>query len=88
MVVSQADDGRIWLDQIPKGIFAEMGEKPERIELVHYAEDTLIPLQPDRGMYLPHAFVGDDGQGRALYMHIGRAIRRAGTSPSATPVRS
>jgi len=88
MVVSQADDGRIWLDQIPKGIFAEMGEKPERIELVHYAEDTLIPLQPDRGMYLPHAFVGDDGQGRALYMHIGRAIRRAGTSPSATPARS
>ena len=51
MVVSQADDGRIWLDQIPKGIFAEMGEKPERIELVHYADDSLIPLQPDRGMY-------------------------------------
>jgi hypothetical protein len=34
-------------------------------------------VQADRGMYLPHAFVGDDGHGRALYLHIGRAIRRA-----------
>lgn len=28
------------------------------------------------GMYMPHAFVGDDGQGRALYLHTGRADRR------------
>ena len=27
-------------------------------------------------MYLPHAFVGDDGTGRALYLHTGRADRR------------
>ena len=43
MVVSQEADGRIWLDQIPKGIFAEMGEQPERNELVHYEGDSLIP---------------------------------------------
>ncbi len=78
LVVSQEADGRIWLDQIPKGIFAEMGEQPERKELVHYEGDSLIPVQADRGMYLPHAFVGDDGHGRALYLHIGRAVRRAG----------
>jgi CubicO group peptidase (beta-lactamase class C family) len=78
MIVSQEDDGRIWLDQIPKGLFAEMGEEPERIELVAYEEDSLIPLKADRGMYLPHAFVGDDGDGHALYLHVGRAIRRAG----------
>ena len=77
MIVSQDDDGRIWLDQVPKGIFAEMGEQPERIELVHYEDDSLIPVQADRGMHMPHAFVGDDGHGRALYLHVGRAIRRA-----------
>ena len=63
MIVSQDDEGRIWLDQIPKGLFAEMGEQPERIELVAYGDDSLIPLRADRGMYLPHAFVADDGAG-------------------------
>ncbi len=29
-------------------------------------------------MHIPHAFVGDDGAGHALYLHIGRAVRRAG----------
>jgi len=76
MTVSQDGDGRIWLDQVPKGIMAEMGEQPERTELVHYEGDMLIPIKADRGMYLPHAFVGDDGHGRAKYLHVGRAIRR------------
>jgi hypothetical protein len=61
----------------PKGVALEMGELPERKELVHYSDDSLIPIEPDRGMHMPHAFVGDDGQGRALYMHVGRAVRRA-----------
>jgi hypothetical protein len=77
LVVTQDDDGRIWLDMTPKGVAKEIGEKAERKELVHYAGDSLIPIEADRGMYLPHAFVGDDGQGRALYLHIGRAVRRA-----------
>jgi CubicO group peptidase (beta-lactamase class C family) len=34
LTVSQDDDGRIWLDQIPKGIFEELGERAERTELV------------------------------------------------------
>ena len=62
----------------PKGIFEEMGEQPERKELVHYKGDSLIPVEPDHGMHMPHAFVGDDGEGHALYLHVGRAIRRAG----------
>jgi hypothetical protein len=78
LVVSQDDDGRIWVEQTPKGILAELGEKPERRELVHYQGDTLIPVQPHDGNHLPHAFVGDDGTGRALYLHMGRAVRRAG----------
>ena len=81
MTVSQDDDGRIWLDQVPKGIMVEMGGQPERNELVHYEADSLIPVKADRGMYIPHAFVGDDGHGRALYLHVGRAIRRADSPP-------
>jgi CubicO group peptidase (beta-lactamase class C family) len=81
MTVSQDADGRIWLDQVPKGLMAEMGGQPERIELVHYEGDSLIPLQADRGMHIPHAFVGDDGHGRARYLHVGRAIRRADDPP-------
>ena len=83
MIVSQDADGRIWIDQIPKGIFVELGGKPEHIELVHYEADSLIPIQADRGMHIPHAFVGDDGHGRALYLHVGRAIRRV-DSPAAS----
>ncbi len=76
LVVTQDDDGRIWIDMTPKGIAQEIGEKAERKELVHYAGDSLIPLEADRGMYMPHAFVGDDGHGRAQYLHVGRAVRR------------
>ena len=76
--VSQDEDGRIWLVQTPKGIFEELGEKPERKELVHYRGDSLIPVEPEHGMHMPHAFLGDDGAGHALYLHVGRAIRRAG----------
>ena len=78
LTVSQDEDGRIWLEQTPKGIFKELGEKPERKELVHYQGDSLIPAEPEHGMHMPHAFVGDDGEGRALYLHVGRAVRRAG----------
>jgi CubicO group peptidase (beta-lactamase class C family) len=78
LTVGQDDDGRIWLTQTPKGLFEELGEKPERRELVHFRGDSLINLEPEHGMHIPHAFVGDDGDGHALYLHIGRAVRRAG----------
>ena len=82
LTVSQDDDGRIWIDVVPKGLMVEMGGQPERSELVHYEGDSLIPVQADRGMYLPHVFVGDDGHGQAQYVHVGRAIRRADGPPS------
>ncbi|GII75257.1 serine hydrolase [Sphaerisporangium rufum] len=78
LTVSQDGDRRIWIEQIPKGAFAEMGGRVERTELVHYRDDMLIPLDADRGMHMPHAFLGDDGTGHALYLHLGRAVRRAG----------
>jgi len=78
LTVSQDDEGRIWIEQIPKGVFIELGGQVERSELVHYRDDMLIPVEPDRGMFMPHAFLGDDGDGHALYLHLGRAVRRAG----------
>jgi len=30
-------------------------------------------------VHLPHVFLGDDGNGRSLYIHSGRATRRAVT---------
>jgi CubicO group peptidase (beta-lactamase class C family) len=78
LTVSQDSDQRIWIEQIPKGLLVEMGERAERSELVHYRDDMLIPVRADRGMHMPHAFLGDDGTGHALYLHLGRAVRRAG----------
>lgn len=70
------DRGRIWLTRAMKGIFAELGPDPDPVELVGWRGDTLLPRTPVMGMYAPHAFVGDDGEGRALYLHSGRADRR------------
>ncbi|MGJ3190363.1 serine hydrolase domain-containing protein [Paenarthrobacter sp. FR1] len=76
VVVSQDAEGRIWLERTPMGVYAEVGDRPEKIELVAMDGDTLLPAQKQFGMHLPHAFVGDDGQGRALFVHTGRADRR------------
>jgi hypothetical protein len=70
------DEGRIWVDRTMKGIFAELGPAPEPVEVVGWADDSLIPVVPTQGVHLPLAFVGDDGSGRALYLHTGRADRR------------
>ena len=79
VVVTQHDDGTVWMDAIPTGALAEeLGEQPERWELVHHADDTLITRERDRGLHRIYAFLGDDGTGQSLYLHVGRAIRRAG----------
>ncbi|MEV5714596.1 hypothetical protein AB0L41_11905 [Amycolatopsis mediterranei] len=78
LTVSQDDDHRIWIEQVPKGIFAKMGGRVERTELVHYRDGMLIPVEADRGMHMPHTFLDDDGTGHALYLHLSRDVRRAG----------
>jgi hypothetical protein len=40
---------------------------------------VLITAEPANGVHAPVVFVGDDGAGRALYLHTGRATRRVGT---------
>ncbi len=76
LTVSQDEDGRVWLEQVPKGAIAELVGQVERNELVRLDGDTLISAQAQHGIHLPHVFVGDDGSGRALYIHSGRAMRR------------
>ena len=76
--ISQDAESRIWMDIKPSGIAEDLGEVPARKELVRYSDESLIPAEADRGMFMPHAFLGDDGEGHALYLHVGRAVRRAG----------
>ena len=75
--ITQDGDGRIWMTETPLGDLAELIGEVEKTELVHLENDTLIPATPRYGIYLPQVFVGDDGSGRSLYIHSGRATRRA-----------
>lgn len=71
------DDGRLWVTSTPRGIVAETGQAvPERYELVRLRDDTFVSAELRYGMHLPLAFVGDDGTGRAKYLHQGRAVVR------------
>ncbi|BCJ28848.1 serine hydrolase domain-containing protein [Actinocatenispora sera] len=74
-VVSQDDEGRIWLERTPKGIFVELGEPVTKLELVSWRGDTMLPREPEHGLHTPHAFVGA-GAGPARYLHTGRADPR------------
>jgi CubicO group peptidase (beta-lactamase class C family) len=86
LTVSQDEAGRIWLEEIPKGVYAEFGDRPERTEHVQLEPDVLIAVQAQEGRHRRHVFLGDDGTGKALYIHAGRATRRAG-APGSTASR-
>jgi CubicO group peptidase (beta-lactamase class C family) len=77
LVVSRDDEGRLWLDETPKGIAVEFGDIPTRTELQPYLADSCIALHPDRGVHRVYAFLGDVGDRRAQYLHTGRAIVRS-----------
>ena len=71
--VSQDEDGRIFIDMIPKGMAIEMGDSDQRSEYVSFGGNRIISLEPTSGMFMPFAFLGDDGEGNARFLHIGRA---------------
>ncbi|MDR7274449.1 serine hydrolase domain-containing protein [Catenuloplanes atrovinosus] len=76
LTVSRDGDGRVWLHDAPKGIFTQLGPPAPAQELVHLTGDTLI-VRDHPGLAHPvYAFLGDDGHGRSLYLHGGRATRR------------
>jgi CubicO group peptidase (beta-lactamase class C family) len=72
--VSGDDRGRLWLERVPLGLAVEAGDEPYRTELLGWQGDSLLPAEPGLG---PVAFLGDDGEGRARYLHTGRADVRA-----------
>ena len=76
-VVTQDQNGAVWLDETPKGLLADMGAEPKRRALLPYGPDTLIVAEPTNGMYELCAFVGATEDGRAQYLHNGRAARRS-----------
>jgi CubicO group peptidase (beta-lactamase class C family) len=80
LVVERDGDGRLWLEQRPRGLMAQLGGQVERTELVHLDGDRFVPLEATLGVHLPHVFLGDDGTGHSLYIHSGRAIRRVPTT--------
>jgi CubicO group peptidase (beta-lactamase class C family) len=78
LIVSQEDDGSVWMDAIPEDdLSKELGEQPERFEIVPRGEDTMVTRERRHGAYRVYAFLGDDGDGRAAYLHGGRAFTRA-----------
>lgn len=74
--ISRTGDGRLWLDRAPHGVVADLGDLPYRTELVTWRGDVLLPVEPEGGVRQPVAFLGDDGTGRASFLHTGRAQRR------------
>ncbi len=77
--VSQDDDGAVWLDVTPiDELSKELGEEPQRWELVRYDGDTLITRKRDIGIHRLMAFLDVDATGRATYLHTGRAHVRSG----------
>ncbi|SNT34199.1 CubicO group peptidase, beta-lactamase class C family [Actinomadura meyerae] len=72
--VSADGQGRLWLEKVPAGLAVELGDEPFRTELLGWRGDSLLPAEPGHG---PVAFLGDDGEGRARYLHTGRADVRA-----------
>jgi CubicO group peptidase (beta-lactamase class C family) len=76
--VTQDADGRLWLDRVPRGELADLDEPPYRTELAAWRGDSFLPITPEDGVRNPLAFLGDDGDGRAAYLHTGRADRRIG----------
>jgi CubicO group peptidase (beta-lactamase class C family) len=74
-VVRADEDGRVFIDYIPKGIAVELGEKPETLEMLPYSPDALITAQPYFGSHFTVAFLGDE-DGRTPYTYTSRIARR------------
>ncbi|MDR0849840.1 MAG: beta-lactamase family protein [Propionibacteriaceae bacterium] len=70
-------DGTLWLDRVPKGIEAELGEQPTSTIMAGVAPDLIVAQEPTAGIYPVYAFVGRQDDGRATHIHYGRAVRRA-----------
>ncbi len=78
VTVTQDDDGRLWLDRVPKDIIAEIGEQPVRFELVHLEDDSFISVEPFHSIHPVFTFIAAaDPTAPAAYVHYGRVVARA-----------
>jgi CubicO group peptidase (beta-lactamase class C family) len=75
--VSQDDAGRLWLEQRPTPELLALGAEPSTDELVRFGGDSLIVRERKNGMHMVLAFLEPDPDGRASYIHFGRAIPRS-----------
>lgn len=77
MEVSQDDEGRLWLEQRPMPELLALGAQPSTDELVRFEEGSLIMRERKSGMHLVLAFLEPAPDGRASYIHFGRAVPRS-----------
>ncbi|HUR02058.1 MAG TPA: serine hydrolase domain-containing protein [Nonomuraea sp.] len=82
ITISQDDSGAIWAEHVPTGEYAGSAP-PQRFQLLPYHGDTLITVQPYQGIHRMQVFVGDDGHGKARFLHDGRALPRRSATASA-----
>lgn len=75
-LVVSAGDGRIRVEQRPKGIFADLAPAEPPHEIVRLDGDTFVQAEAQQGWHRTVVFLGDDGQGHAQYLHGGRVSRR------------
>jgi CubicO group peptidase (beta-lactamase class C family) len=74
MTVTRDDEGRLWLDEVPKGVFAQLGVPAKRSRVVPHGESSLINVDRQMGIHFLYAFLGSEGP--AEFLHNGRAMPR------------
>lgn len=77
MEVSQDAEGRLWLEQRPTPELRALGAEPSTDEFVTYGDTSLIARERKDGMHLVLAFLEPADDGRASYIHFGRAVSRS-----------
>lgn len=77
MEVSQDDTGRLWLEQRPTPELLALGAQPSTDELVPFEDGSLILRERKSGMHMVLAFLEPASDGRASYIHFGRAVPRS-----------
>jgi hypothetical protein len=69
----------LWLTVEPPRSFPELfASAPTRSRIVRYDDDTFVTAEAGGAGHQSFAFIGDDGHGRAKFIHNGRALRRLG----------
>lgn len=69
----------LWLTvEPPRSLTGPLASAPIRSRIVRYDDDTFVTAETDGAGHQSFAFIGDDGHGRAKFIHNGRALRRVG----------